>query len=723
MRHTQTVHPRRHSPWGLAKAGLAVTLLLHLAACGGGTEEAQSTASAATAPGGTDLARTQSASVDVNSSHVIDVSRVPRGNTRSGLPERWFAKGAFMEINVRAYNDSDGDGVGDLNGVTQKLDYLKDLGITGIWLMPIMKTDDHDSGYIVSDHRNLEIEYGNREDFRRLIREAHKRGIGILMDYVVNHSASANPLFLDSASSPGARYRNWYVWQSEHPDGWRTWSGSDPWFRSQAGDYYYASFGEPMPEFNLRNPEVVAYHEDTLRYWLNLGVDGFRFDAVDNLFENGPTGMYMQPENLDLIRKLRHVVDEYENRYVVCESPGQAAFAASEMGCKSSFAFGTQALLRNLARGDTSELGTLEDVIRNYKPAARMALFLGNHDHFAGDRLMNELGDDTSYRLAATAMLTLPGIPFVYYGEEVGMQSMVREGNINRYEDRAQRGPMSWSTQPSVTDNTRIGYFANDNYYRPAPNVATHNVERASGDPQSIWSFYKHLLHLRQSSSALSDGDFNVVAKGQGSIAYERRSATESVVVVINFGKQEEALSLSSLPAGITYTTKLAYGDGPRTPMLASDANVSPISITSPARSIQIFRASFSDREIYDRSIYLRGEMNNWAAPDTQRFVYRGRSRYELPVDLEGGRTYQFKISTSDWGRYNFGAVVARSGERIDVSDGGQHELELVGWAYPADTNIGITVAHSGKYLFALDVRSPLAPRIRVKPLPNAENQ
>jgi len=458
----------------------------------------------------------------------------------------------------------------------------------------------------------------------------------------------------------------------------------------------------------------VAYHEDTLRYWLNLGVDGFRFDAVDNLFENGPNGMYMQPENLGLIRQLRHVVNEYDNRYVVCESPGQADFAASEMGCKSSFAFGTQTLLRNLARGDTSELGTLEDVVRNNKPAARMALFLGNHDHFAGDRLMNELGDETSYRLAASALFTLPGIPFVYYGEEVGMQSMVREGNINRYEDRAQRGPMSWSPQPSVTDNTRVGYFENDDYYQPAPNAATHNVAAASADPQSIWHFYRHLLRLRQSSSALRDGDFNVVAKGQGSIAYERRSATESVVVVINFGKQDEVLALTALPSGATYTSQLAYGAG--APVLATGETATPVSVGSPARSIQVFKASFADRGVYGRPIYLRGEMNGWTAPDASRFVYRGHNVYELWVDLEGGRTYPFKISTSDWGRYNFGAVVNRSGERVTLSDGRSHELELTGWAYPVDTNLDFKVPRSGRYVFVLDASSPLAPQLRIRP-------
>ena len=618
-----------------------------------------------------------------------------------------------MEINVRAYNDSDGDGVGDLNGVTQKLDYLKDLGITGIWLMPITKTDDHDSGYIVSDHRGVEVEYGSRADFEHLIREAHKRGIGIVMDYVVNHSATANPLFQNAASSPGATYRDWYVWQSAHPDGWKTWSGSDPWLRTQAGDYYYASFGDPMPEFNLRNPEVVAYHQDTLRYWLNLGVDGFRFDAVDNLIENGPDGMYMQPENLGLVRQLRRVVDEYDNRYVVCESPGQADFAASEMGCRSSFAFGTQVLLRNLARGDTSELGRLEEVVRGDKPAARMATFLGNHDHFAGDRLMNELGDETSYRLAAATLFTLPGIPFVYYGEEVGMQSMVREGNINRYEDRAQRGPMSWASQPSVTDNTRIGYFENDDYYLPAPNIATHNVALASADPQSIWHFYKHLLRLRKLSSALREGDFNVVGVGLGSIAYERRSATESVVTVINYGKQEEVLGISNLPPGVTYTSQLAYGTGAH--FLATGSGATSVSISVPPRSIQVFKTSFTDRGVYGTPLYLRGEMNDWSAPDSARFIYRGHNVYEVPVDLEGGRTYQFKISTSDWGRYNFGAVVTRSGERMDVSDGKPHELELVGWAYPTDTNVGVRVPRSGRYVFVLNASSPLAPQIRVR--------
>ena len=516
----------------------------------------------------------------------MDVGAVAMLDTDSGLDAGWHAKGAFMEINVRAYHDSDGDGVGDLNGVTQKLDYLRDLGIAGIWLMPIHKTDNHDSGYIVTDHRAIEVEYGTLDDLKRLITEAHRRGIGVIMDYVPNHAASTNPLFENAVSSRGAAYRDWFIIAPTKPQGWTTWNGKNPWYAS-GPSFYYAAFNQDMPDFNWRNPEVVEYHKDNLRYWLNQGVDGFRFDAIQHLVENGPDGMAAQPESHAIMRELKEVVHSYSKRYVVCEDPNQPDLAAADSVCGSAFAFGLNERLRRVAHGDTSGLGGLITAF-DLLPLERMGTLLANHDRFAGLRLMDEFaGDETSYRLAAASLLTLPGIPFVYYGEEIGMRSMPL-ADFDSTSDWPLRGPMSWASQPSVTDNTRLGPFADLHYFRPAPNIATHNVSLASSDPNSLWSFYKQLLTLRRNTTAVHNGSFRIVATTSSSLVYERGSATESVLVVINYGPSAEALNLTALTPGLRYESVVTHGASATTLDVPASGSAT---LDAPARSVRVLLA------------------------------------------------------------------------------------------------------------------------------------
>lgn len=559
---TLTLRPSRRQ----AIAALCLVAALSIQGCGGGGEEADGT------------------EVPVPDSMSVGTVAVASANT--GLVDHWYQKGTFMEINVRAYHDSDGDGVGDLNGVTQKLDYLKDLGVTGIWLMPINRTDDHDSGYIVTDHRGIETEYGTLDDFKNLLTQAHNRGIGVIIDYVPNHSASGNPLFVNAASARQSAYRNWFMLRMQQPTDWVNWAGRVPWYRAAIG-YYYAAFTEGMPDFNWRNPAVVEYHKNSLRYWLNLGVDGFRFDAISRLVENGPNETDNQPESLALVRQLQQVVHEYPNRYLVCENASAPTATAGDDACGSAFAFELQTGLRQLARGETSALSAVKDKLTQW-PMARMATMLANHDRFAGLRLMDEFtGDETSYRLAAASLLTLPGIPFIYYGEEIGMSDMPL-ASFDAGSDWPLRGPMSWGMQPSVTENTRVGPYAG--YFRAAPNIATHNVQLASADSTSLWHFYRTLLNLRKASPALSEGSFRIVASGTGGLVFERRTASQSVLVAINYGAAGETLALPQLTPGLHYVSQVAQGASAST--LDVPADGSSASLALPARSAQVFQVA-----------------------------------------------------------------------------------------------------------------------------------
>ena len=457
----------------------------------------------------------------------------------SALPKDWAQRGVFVEIYVRGYQDSNGDGIGDLNGVTQRLDYLQQLGIDGIWLMPVFKSEDHDHGYAVVDYREIEPDYGTLADFDRLLAEAHKRGIAVILDYVMNHSSSAHPLFEDSYDHRKSPYADWYLWKEDRPKGWNTFAG-DPW-REGNQRWYYAVFDSGMPDFNLRNPAVVDFHLDNLRFWLNHGVDGFRFDAVGVLFENSAVAWENQPENHALLKRVQDLLAEYGNRYMVCEAPSDPAPFAAADSCGSAFAFGIHKHLM----GSVKIGRVLPDLLYNLGklPVARMGTMLANHDYFAGARLFKQFGgDEKSYRVAAAALLTLPGIPFVYYGEEIGLAQTEGGGN----DDPAIRGPMSWSAEPNAGFSSAKPFRAN------VTNWKTHNVIAEQANPDSLLNWYRGLIALRNAEPALSVGSFKPLSEKDAPIfAFTREQDGTHLLVLINFAYRDATLAL---PAGFQAT-------------------------------------------------------------------------------------------------------------------------------------------------------------------------
>ena len=465
----------------------------------------------------------------------VDVSTVPATDPGSTLPSGWQT-GAFMQIFVRSYQDSDGDGVGDLRGLIQRLDYLKELGVTGLWLMPITKSQDGDHGYAVVDYRDIEPQYGNLADLDELLRAAHARGIGVIVDHVMNHSAAQNALFVNSKAGTGNAYRDWYLWQNSQPSGWSIY-GSDPW-HGNAGAYYFAAFWDQMPDFNLLNAKVVAWHQDNLRFWLNRGVDGFRFDAVGNLVENGPGQWENQPQNYGLLRDTRQLLDGYAKRFLVCEGPSDPrGYTAA---CGSAFAFGHHTNIVAAAKGDSARIAAVADFFKN--APATMSTMLANHDSFAGDRIYNQLnGNLAQYRLAAATYLLMPGTPFIYYGEEIGMQRGPAGG------DAGLRTPMSWTGNAS-----NAGFSTGTPYRSLSGNVTTFNVAAQQADPESLLNFYKAMLSLRKAHPALAAGSYERELVQGKVMSFQRALGGERVVVAINYGTTAASASITGLPANAT---------------------------------------------------------------------------------------------------------------------------------------------------------------------------
>ncbi|WP_283148075.1 alpha-amylase family glycosyl hydrolase [Silvimonas soli] len=462
-----------------------------------------------------------------------DISPVAPQAHDSGLPQDWQQRGVFMEILVRSYQDSNGDGIGDLNGVTRRLDYLKALGITGIWLLPVYRSADHDHGYAITDYRNIEPDYGTLADFDRLVAEAHKRGIGVILDYVMNHSADTHPLFAAANSARNSPWRNWYVWHNDKPKGWQTYGG-DPWYAGKAGGYYYGAFASTMPDFNFRNPQVLEFHLDNLRFWLNRGVDGFRFDAVGALVENGPNLWENQPENHQIMRRVHDLLNEYGKRYMVAEVPSAPTEFSASDSAGSAFAFGLQtAILKSVQMGRTMD--TLTGYLKQ-KPVARMGTFLSNHDTFAGARIAQQLGGDiASNKIAAATLLTLPGIPFLYYGEEIGQTF----SEPVQWDDQRLRGPMSWD------DSANAGFSTAKPFRALAANHATANVAAEQGQPGSLLETYRALIALRKAHPALQTGNLKLLSDDDDPVlVFTREAAGEQILVALNYSRRPASFKL-----------------------------------------------------------------------------------------------------------------------------------------------------------------------------------
>jgi glycosidase len=506
-------------------------------------------------------------------SDMLDLSPVEVAGTDSGLPGDWYRRAVFIEIYVRGYKDSDGDGIGDFRGLTEKLDYLADLGVGGIWLMPITESWDDDHGYATESYREVESDYGTREDFQAFLAAAHERGIGVIIDYVMNHSAAANYLFVDSLRGKGDK-RDWYMWSPTNP-GWVNWGGSPTWHAGRGG-FYYGVFWDKMPDFNLRNEEVLSHHFDNLRFWLNQGVDGFRFDAVGTFVENGGSAWESQPENYEIMGRVREVLGAYDKRFLICEEPAQPQRAAQEDACGSAFAFGLNYDLVASARDGATRPGV--PAYLDAGAISRMGIILANHDSFAGNRLIKQFdGDETKYRLAAATALTLPGIPFVYYGEEIGIGTT--EGQNGG--DWAIRSPMSWTG-----DTGNAGFTTGAPFRRVADNVATHNVAGEQDDPASLLSFYKTMIALRNAHESLSLGDF-VRLQADEVLAFRRAVAGEASLVVLNYGAETRTLALDGATPDQVWTRVHPAGQA----MLTADAE-GLVTVEAAPRSVQVFVAA-----------------------------------------------------------------------------------------------------------------------------------
>jgi len=507
-----------------------------------------------------------------------------------GDGHQWWQNAVFYEVYPRSFADSNNDGVGDLNGIASKLDYLKNLGVDAIWISPCFPSPQVDFGYDVSDYENIDPMYGTLEDFDKLEQEAQKRGIRIILDFVLNHTSDQHKWFLDSKSSRTSEHRDWYIWRDgkgpgQPPNNWISTFGGSAWtFDPATSQYYYHYFYPQQPDLNWRNPAVENAMFDVTRWWYKRGVAGFRLDAVDTLFEDpnlhdnpilpgkdaygdpNEENKYNDklPEVHDVLRALRKVADE--NSAVLIGETWTSDIAElnqyygqnkDELQLPMDFLFTT---INKLSPAD------FRKQIAAVNSASGWPTFvISNHDIVRSyDRYGDGQHNDQIAKLMAALYLTLRGTPIMYYGEEIGMKTtpptrkedvkdpIGRTGWPKEKGRDGERTPMQWN------DSQNAGFSEAKPWLPVPPTYKTHNVADELRDPNSILSFYKNVLKLRHTNKALLDGDYIPLNENdQNVLSYLRAYNDQIVLVALNMSGTRQKVNFAFSKNGFTSAKNL----------------------------------------------------------------------------------------------------------------------------------------------------------------------
>jgi alpha-amylase len=457
----------------------------------------------------------------------------------------------IYEIFTRSFQDSNGDGIGDLDGVRSRLDYISSLGADAIWLTPIFQSPSY-HGYDISDYQTIKSDYGDLASLTNLINDAHSRGIKVYLDVAVNHTSNQHPWFSNHDD---------YLWASS-PQHWPFINIVDQetpeshWYPLD-GAYYFSSFGADMPDLNWKNPDVLSKIEEVFHYWASIGVDGFRLDAAKFLIK-GPNGEQNQPGTHEIWKQIAASVhQQYPSVYFIGEIWDSAANLASYYGngdeLDAAFDFPIEDAIRtSITSGNASAmLGALNDQLATQKNPFFAAPFAGNHDM---ERLASVLGEDIGkQKLAAASFLSLPGTPVIYYGDEIGIPQSDANGDL------AKRSPMIW------TEDEGHGFTTADPWNDFSTADSSIAVDAQESNPQSLLNYYKGLIAKRKSTPALSEGVLsNVTPQGSTAVSFQRTAPDgTNVAILLNFGSQalsDRFIPLKLSTRSVSLNPKLIFG-------------------------------------------------------------------------------------------------------------------------------------------------------------------
>jgi len=477
-------------------------------------------------------------------------------HTLAAVATPWWKGAVVYQIYPRSFCDTDGDGVGDLEGVRRHLDHLSRLGVDAVWFSPFFRSPMADFGYDVSDYCDVDPLFGTLDDFRRLLDDAHERGIRVLLDWVPNHTSDRHPWFVESRTSRDNPKRDWYVWRDEPPNHWQASFGGDAWtYDAQTGQWYLHSFLPEQPDLDWRNPEVAAAMHETLRFWLDMGVDGFRIDVVHGLGKDPdmpdsaeehrgllPDFVTMDADEVHpLLRDLRRLADSYPGDRVlvgevyILDTRRVGPYYGS--GDELHLAFNFRPLhTRWNARAWRRQLEIAAEV---FDPIDAWPVWvLSNHDNPRHRTRYG--GSESRARVAAVLLLTLRGTAFLYAGEELGLEDakVPKRRVVDPGGRDGCRAPIPWDASGTH------GWGVTDAWLPWPPDPRHRNVERLAVDEHSILHLYRRLLVARAASDALRLGSLECVDAPDGVVAYERRSGADRRRVVLNFETSPAKLDL-----------------------------------------------------------------------------------------------------------------------------------------------------------------------------------
>ena len=513
-------------------------------------------------------------------------ARLPAAENPSATPPRpavdaeghqWWQHAVFYELYPRSFADSNDDGIGDLNGITGKLDYLRDLGVDAVWITPCFPSPQVDFGYDVADYRNIDPMYGTLMDFDRLVREAKQHNIRIILDFVMNHTSDQHPWFVDSKSSRTSRHRDWYIWRDRKgpgvpPNNWESLFGHSAWeYDAAGGQYYYHFFYPQQPDLNWRNPEVKQAMFDTTRWWYQRGVAGFRLDAVDTVFEDPQlrdnpvlpgTNRYGDPnmrnlynqklaENYEILQGLREQADEYGAVLIGETNPNDISelkeyYGRNHPGLQMPMDYLFTNVKALSAAEYRKQIAAVESI------GGWPVYLISNHDiPRPTSRYGDGRHDDATAKLLAGLYLTLRGTAIMYYGEELGMTNTdptrredVKDpiGRLGWPQEKGRDGertPMQWTTEANA------GFSKGAPWLPVPPSAKTHNVASELADPQSVLNFYRHLLKLRHTNRALLDGNYVALNETDPNVlAFAREYRHQAVLILLNMSGAQQTVKV-----------------------------------------------------------------------------------------------------------------------------------------------------------------------------------
>lgn len=504
--------------------------------------------------------------------------------------EKWWYGSIVYHIYPRSFYDANNDGTGDLRGIIEKMDYLAgkpdSLGVNAIWISPFYTSPMADLGYDVSDHRGVDPIFGTMEDFEELVHEAHGRGIRVFIDFVPNHTSDQHPWFKESRSSPDNPYRDWYVWRAAREDGslpnnWLSVFGGPAWeLDKTSGEYYLHTFMKQQPDLNWDNPEVREAMKNNMRFWLDKKVDGFRVDAVswlskDPQLRDDPLNPSYHPGQddytklvhsfscegprlFDYLNEMVDVCAEYGDRFLITEAysdvPGEISHYLSyydKLHHNLCAPFNFEAI--DFSWDAHTFRGFIDKFQESLLPGQPPIYVMGNHDK---PRLATRLGRDSA-RTAAVLLLSLPGIPFIYYGDELGMANVeIEAGSIGappaphevtrRYSSRT---PMQWN------DGDNAGFSSHEPWLPPARDYKDYSVACETIDQRSFLNLYKKLISLRKESPALRFGTYRSLELGPDVFGFVREMDMERYTVLLNFRGHEAKVHSEALNGEIALSS------------------------------------------------------------------------------------------------------------------------------------------------------------------------